>query len=97
MHGYPGYPAPGFRRTGFRGWAVATVGGTILTGTTTTGQEWWEEWGLLNPDGLPVDPTRWCTCCHDARRAHHQAEAARREQRGLQLGLFTQPATRTGP
>lgn len=46
LHGRSG-EQPGHRRTGFRGWVVAT----ILTGITETGQEWWEEWGRLEPAG----------------------------------------------
>ncbi|WP_411078483.1 hypothetical protein [Streptomyces sp. cmx-10-25] len=87
-HGYAGHPAPGFGRTGFRGWVVATVGGTVLTGITEDGKEWWEEWGRLEPAGTPVDPWGHCTCCHEARLVLRRAERARQHARGEQLGLF---------
>jgi len=86
MHGYSGYPAPGHRRTGFRGWVVATVGGTILTGITETGEEWWEEWGDLEPADTPVNPWGHCSCCREERLALRRAEL---RTRGEQLGLFS--------
>jgi hypothetical protein len=99
LHGFAG-EQPGHRRTGFRGWVVATVGATILTGITTTGEEWWEEWGRLEPDGLPLNIWRWCTCCAEERRplvqaayAKQRAEAAREQARGEQLDLFGQAVT----
>ncbi|MFI8853650.1 hypothetical protein ACIGW3_26140 [Streptomyces sp. NPDC053499] len=88
MHGFPG-EQPGHRRTGFRGWVVATVGGTILTGITLEGEEWWEEWGRLDRDGQPVSLWRWCTCCKEERLALDRAERAREQARGQQLDLFT--------
>ncbi|CAM5683129.1 MULTISPECIES: hypothetical protein [Streptomyces] len=88
-HGFPGN-LPGHAQTGFRGWVVATVGATILTGITTTGEEWWEYWGKLSPDGQPVDPGGWCTCCRDARRA---LNARQRATSGEQLGLFGEVAS----
>ncbi|WP_069874535.1 hypothetical protein [Streptomyces malaysiensis] len=88
-HGFPGN-LPGHAQTGFCGWAVGTVGGTILTGITTTGEEWWEYWGDLDPDE-PVKLTRWCTCCRDARRV---LALAQRAKTGEQLDLFGQAATR---
>lgn len=88
LHGYGG-EQPGHRRTGFRGWVVATVGGTILTGITTDGEEWWEEWGRLNPDGQPVDIWRWCTCCREARLPLLRAHYAKQRARGDQLDLFS--------
>lgn len=87
LHGYAG-ELPGHRRTGFRGWAVATVGATILTGITTDGDEWWEYWGRLHPDGQPVDIWRWCTCCRDERRELLRARNAEERARGEQLDLF---------
>ena len=94
LHGFSG-EMPGHRRTGFRGWVVATVGATILTGITTTGEEWWEYWGRLEPDGQPLNIWRWCTCCAEERRplvqaayAKQRAEQARQQARGEQLGLF---------
>lgn len=84
LHGYRG-EVPGHRRIGFRGWVVATVGATILTGITTNGEEWWEYWGRLDPDGQPVSLSRWCTCCREQRRAllrdHHA-------KHGEQLDMF---------
>lgn len=88
LHGYSGYPAPGHRRTGFRGWVVGTVGATILTGITITGEEWWEEWGRLNPDGQPVDMWDHCACCREERSELQRAYYARRRARGQQLDLF---------
>lgn len=87
IHGYSG-EQPGHRRTGFRGWVVATVGGTILTGITTDGEEWWEEWGRLKPDGLPIDLWAGCTCCAVARRPLLLAFYARQRAAGEQLDLF---------
>ncbi|MFJ2568149.1 hypothetical protein ACIO02_35390 [Streptomyces sp. NPDC087568] len=87
-HGYAGYPAPGPGRTGFRGWVVGHVGGTILTGITTAGEEWWEEWGVLNPDGKPVDMWDHCACCRTERRELLRAYYAKRQAQGQQLGLF---------
>ncbi|OEV14077.1 hypothetical protein [Streptomyces nanshensis] len=92
IHGFPGHPDPGFGRTGFRGWVVGTVGATILTGITTAGEEWWEEWGRLEPADAPVKLSRWCTCCADHRRAAREAALARQTARGEQLGLFTRVA-----
>lgn len=99
LHGFAG-EADGLRRTGFRGWVVATVRGTILTGITTSGEEWWEEWGRLEPDGKPVDIWRWCTCCAEERRplliaayAKQRAELAKQQARGQQLDLFDQAVT----
>ncbi|MEU9792931.1 hypothetical protein AB0E27_20275 [Streptomyces sparsogenes] len=89
-HGFPGNQS-GHAQTGFRGWVVATVGATILTGITTTGEEWWEYWGDLDPDGQPVDLWRWCTCCHEARRALLLAQQAKT---GEQLNLFGQAVAR---
>jgi hypothetical protein len=90
LHGYGGEIA-GWRRTGFRGWVAATVGATILTGITTDGTEWWEEWGLLRRDGLPVDLWGGCTCCREARipllRAHYAAQRPTEQQ----LDLFDVP------
>ncbi|WHM41138.1 hypothetical protein [Streptomyces sp. BPTC-684] len=86
-HGYAGN-LPGFARTGFRGWVVATVGGTVLTGITLTGQEWWEYWGSLHPDGQPVDIWDHCTCCRDQRRPLLQAFYAQQRAVPVQLGLF---------
>jgi hypothetical protein len=87
MHGYAG-EMPGHQQTGFRGWVVATVGATILTGITTDGTEWWEYWGDLVPDGTPINIWASCTCCRDiwlpARRAVYAKQAAE----GQQLGLF---------
>ncbi|MGA5424556.1 hypothetical protein [Streptomyces lavendulocolor] len=88
LHGYSGYPAPGHRRTGFTGWVVGYVGGTILTGITTTGEEWWEEWGLLRPDGEPVDMWGHCACCCEERRVLHRLRRVERYARGEQLDLF---------
>lgn len=88
LHGYSG-EQPGHRRTGFRGWVVATVGATILTGITTDGEEWWEYWGRLQPDGRPVDLWRWCTCCREERTELQRALFAKQHARGEQLGLFT--------
>ncbi|RKN50082.1 hypothetical protein D7231_35865 [Streptomyces klenkii] len=87
LHGFAG-EQPGHRRTGFRGWVVATVGATVLTGITTTGEEWWEYWGRLHPDGQAVDLTRWCTCCQEERRRLLRAEQAQRAARGTQTALF---------
>lgn len=87
QHGFPGEPA-GHRQTGFRGWAVATLGATILTGITTTGEAWAEYWGRLEPDGLPLNPWRWCTCCREARHAHFASQRAREAAAGQQLDLF---------
>ncbi|MGK5529337.1 hypothetical protein [Streptomyces sp. URMC 129] len=86
-HGYGGNP-PGPRQTGFRGWAVATVGATILTGITTSGEEWWEEWGFLHPAGEPVDMWDHCVCCREERRVLLREHHARQRARGAQLGLF---------
>jgi hypothetical protein len=66
----------------------ASIGATILTGITTTGQEWAQYWGDLDPDGQPLDPWRWCTCCRDAREAYFAAQHAREAAAGLQLNLF---------
>lgn len=88
LHGYGGYPEPGFRRTGFRGWVVGYVGATILTGVTTTGEEWWEYWGGLGPDGRPVDMWDHCACCRDERRELLRAYYAAQRARGEQLDLF---------
>lgn len=85
MHGYPGHPDPGFGRTGFGGWVVATVGATILTGITDDGREWWAEWGRLEPADTPVAPGGYCTCCREQRAALRRAELARE---GQQLDLF---------
>ncbi|MEU9498201.1 hypothetical protein [Streptomyces sp. NPDC048196] len=90
-HGYRGN-LPGHAQTGFRGWVVATVGSTILTGITTEGEEWWEYWGDLEPDGQPVDIWRWCTCCREARRPLLLAHYARQRAAGEQLDLFSQGA-----
>ncbi|WP_406168910.1 hypothetical protein [Streptomyces sp. NBC_00996] len=88
-HGYGGnQPSPGFANTGFRGWVVATVGGTLLTGITTDGREWWEEWGRLYPDGRPVDMWDHCVCCRDERRELLRAHYAGQRARGDQLDLF---------
>ncbi|MEU5838807.1 hypothetical protein ABZ820_34800 [Streptomyces diacarni] len=87
-HGYGGHPDPGFGRTGFRGWVVATVGATVLTGITEDGREWWEEWGRLEPADAPVRPWGGCTCCREERLALRRAEYAREQTRGQQLGLF---------
>ncbi|MFI6249023.1 hypothetical protein [Streptomyces sp. NPDC051016] len=87
LHGFRG-EMPGHRRTGFRGWVVATVGATILTGITTDGEEWWEYWGRLKPDGQPVDLWRWCTCCREERHALLRAQHAKRLARGEQLDLL---------
>ncbi|MFF3848026.1 hypothetical protein [Streptomyces sp. NPDC002328] len=88
MHGYSGYPAPGHRRTGFRGWVVGYVGATILTGITTTGEEWWGEWGDLNPDGKPVDMWDHCACCREERLTLRRAYYAKQRARGEQHALF---------
>lgn len=88
LHGFAGNPDEGLRRTGFRGWVAASIGATILTGITTTGQEWAQYWGDLDPDGQPLDPWRWCTCCRDAREAYFAAQHAREAAAGLQLNLF---------
>lgn len=85
-HGFPGN-LPGHGQAGFRGWVVATLGATILTGITTTGERWAEYWGDLEPGGQPVDLNRWCTCCRDARRA---LNAKQRATSGEQLGLFAE-------
>ncbi|NUQ95349.1 MAG: hypothetical protein HOY79_01865 [Streptomyces sp.] len=87
-HGYPGHPDPGFGRTGFRGWVVATVGATILTGITDDGREWGEEWGRLEPADTPVNAWGHCTCCREERLALRRAELARQQARGEQLDLF---------
>ncbi|MFC1428545.1 hypothetical protein ACEZCY_35825 [Streptacidiphilus sp. N1-12] len=87
LHGYAG-EAAGPRRTGFRGWVAATVGATILTGITTDGTEWWEEWGLLRRDGLPVDLWGGCTCCHQTRLALLRAHYAAQRPNEQQLHLF---------
>ncbi|MEZ7005008.1 hypothetical protein [Streptomyces sp. AD55] len=87
-HGYAGHPAPGFGRTGFRGWVVATVGGTILTGITEDGREWWEEWGRLEPADTPPDPWGHCTCCREARLKLRRAEIEQHRAHGVQLDLF---------
>lgn len=88
LHGYAGHPDPGHRRTGFRGWVVGCVGATILTGITTTGEEWWQEWGDLNPDGLPVNMWDHCTCCRDERRDLLRALHATQRARGKQLDFL---------
>lgn len=82
MRGCPG-EMPGHRRTGFRGWAVATVGGTILTGITTDGEEWWEYWGRLEPDGKPPQGRD----NHPSRTKRH-AKAPRTQVPDNQLDLF---------
>jgi hypothetical protein len=87
LHGFHG-EQEGHRRTGFRGWVVGCVGATILTGITTTGEEWWEEWGRLHPDGQPVDIWRWCTCCHVARIPLLRAHYAKQRTTGEQLNIF---------
>ncbi|NUR04366.1 MAG: hypothetical protein HOY79_50035 [Streptomyces sp.] len=84
LHGFGG-EMPGHRRTGFRGWVVACIGATILTGITTEGEEWAEYWGRLQPDGLPVNLSRWCTCCREERRALLSAHGAKH---GEQLDMF---------
>lgn len=88
LHGYAGYPEDGFRRTGFRGWVVGCVGDTILTGITTDGQEWWEYWGRLAPDGRPVDMWDHCACCREERLELKRAYYAQQRARGQQLDLF---------
>lgn len=92
LHGYAG-EMPGHRQTGFRGWVVATVGATILTGITRDGDEWWEYWGRLEPDGQPVDIWRWCTCCREERQPLLRAHYARQRALGEQLGLFATSPT----
>lgn len=92
-HGYGGYPEPGFRRTGFRGWVVGCVGSTVLTGITRDGEEWWEYWGSLKPDGLPVDMWDHCACCRDERRELLRAYYAKQRARGEQHALFDLEAT----
>lgn len=87
MHGYPG-EQPGHRRTGFRGWAVATLGATILTGITEDGHPWAEEWGRLRPAGQPIDRWGGCTCCRAERAALQRAELAHRQAQPEQLDLF---------
>jgi hypothetical protein len=87
LHGYPGAD-PGHRQTGFRGWVVATLGATILTGITTTGEEWAEYWGRLQPDCLPVNIWGGCTCCQEARRTLRRAYFAEQRAEALQLNLF---------
>lgn len=86
-HGFEGN-MPGHAQTGFRGWVVATVGATILTGITTEGEEWWEYWGELEPDGKPIDIWRWCTCCREARTPLLRAYYAKQRAQGQQLDLF---------
>lgn len=93
LHGFRG-EQPGHRRTGFRGWVVGCVGGTILTGITTTGEEWWEEWGFLRPDGQPVDIWRWCTCCRETWLPLVRAYYAKQRAAGEQLDLFGQEVAR---
>jgi hypothetical protein len=93
LHGFPG-EQPGHRRTGFRGWVVATVGGTILTGITTEGREWWEEWGRLDRDGKPINIWRWCTCCRDERLPLLRAFYAKQTAQGEQLGFDLPGVTR---
>lgn len=88
LHGYIGGFPPGLRQTGFRGWVVATVGATILTGITTDGQEWWEEWGALRSDSQPVDMWGSCTCCREERRELLRAYYAKQRANGEQLDLF---------
>jgi len=88
LHGYRGEFPPGLRQTGFRGWVVGCVGDTVLTGITTDGQEWWEYWGRLKPDGLPVDLWAGCVCCHEARAPLLRAFYAKQRAKGQQLGLF---------
>jgi hypothetical protein len=90
LHGYPGYPDPGFRRTGFRGWVAGYVGSTILTGITTNGEEWWEYWGDLNVDGKPVDMWDHCSCCREQRDELKRAYYAKQRACGQQLGLFAE-------
>ncbi|MFP8944743.1 hypothetical protein ACLIYM_25370 [Streptomyces fenghuangensis] len=88
-HGYSGnYDR--LSKTGFRGWVVGTVGATVLTGITTDGEEWWEEWGNLDPDGRPVDLWGGCTCCAAERRELLRAYYARKRAAGQQLGLFAE-------
>jgi hypothetical protein len=62
MHGYPG-GMTSRDRTGFRGVVEASLGATILRGTTDDGQPWAEYWGALVPDGTPNDSAAPCTCC----------------------------------
>lgn len=92
LHGYPG-EMPGHRQTGFRGWVVATVGATILTGITTTGEEWWEYWGVLVPDGQPINIWNSCACCRDVWQPARRAVYAKQRAKGDQLDLFAE-ATR---
>lgn len=87
LHGYAG-ELPGHRQTGFRGWVVGYVGATLLTGITTDGEEWWEYWGALAPDGLPVDMWAGCSCCRDERTVLRRAHYAKQQARGEQLDLF---------
>ncbi|MFF7067346.1 hypothetical protein [Streptomyces pseudovenezuelae] len=88
VHGYAGHPDPGHRRTGFRGWVVGYVGATLLTGITTEGEEWWEYWGDLDPDGLPVNMWAHCSCCREQRTALLRAHYAKERARGQQLDIF---------
>lgn len=90
LHGYSGHPEEGHRRTGFRGWVVGCVGATLLTGITTTGEEWWEYWGDLHPDGQPVDMWNHCACCQDERRELLRAFYAKQRAHGEQLDIFGQ-------
>ncbi|MFE7273009.1 hypothetical protein [Streptomyces sp. NPDC057623] len=83
MRGCPG-EMPGHRQTGFRGWVVATVGATILTGITTDGEEWWEYWGRLEPDNESPSKRRPRP---EARHAKQRAESPRQPARG-QMDLF---------
>ncbi|MFD4830190.1 hypothetical protein ACFWPV_10095 [Streptomyces uncialis] len=87
LHGYGGEHTL-MRQTGWRGWVVGCVGATVLTGITTDGTEWWEEWGRLHPDGQPVDMWAYCACCRDERRELLRAYYAKQRARGDQLDLF---------
>lgn len=87
LHGYSG-EQPGHRRTGFRGWVVGYVGATLLTGITTDGEEWWEYWGDLDPDGLSVDMWAGCSCCREERLELRRAYYAQQRARGEQLDIF---------
>lgn len=93
LHGFRG-EQPGHRRTGFRGWVVGCVGDTVLTGITTIGEEWWENWGRLVPDGQPIDIWRWCTCCRVARLPLLRTYYAKQRAAGEQLDIFGQAVAR---
>lgn len=88
LHGYSGGFPPGLRQTGFRGWVVATLGATLLTGITRDGREWAEYWGVLDPDGRPVRLWGECTCCRQERRELLRAHYDKQRARGEQLDLF---------